>query len=153
MTRCFSPRASPGEISRGLRVLAFPDEAGVTEQTAGFFAELRSLGGRPPPGGRKKKPLGVAQTYGVKPCWECEPAALVFPQPSASDRSVIAPMPASEALMRLVCNVLRTEPRSSQAHLDALAALVRGSRCYGLQTGRDFDKLVPVLRSLVEREI
>jgi len=148
----FLSASVPGEISRGLRVLAFPDEAGVTEQTAGFFAELQSLPGRPPPGGRNKKPLGVAQTYGVKPCWECEPAVLVFPQPSGSDQSVIAPMPASEALMRLVCNVLRTEARSCQAHLDALAALVRVSRCYSLQTGRDFDKLVSALRSLVERE-
>jgi hypothetical protein len=139
-------------MSRGLRVLAFPDEVGVTEETAGFFAELRTLPGPPRPGGRNKTPLGVARTYGVKPCWECEPAALVFPQPCASARSVIAPLPASEALLRLVCNVLRTEPRSSQAHLDALAALVKGSRCYSLQTGRDFDELPRVLRLLVERE-
>jgi len=79
----FLSASVPGEISRGLRVLAFPDEAGVTEQTAGFFAELQSLPGRPPPGGRNKKPLGVAQTYGVKPCWECEPAVLVLDEPTS----------------------------------------------------------------------
>jgi hypothetical protein len=148
----FLSAPAPGGISRGLRALAFPDEAGVTEETTNFFPELRTLPGKPQPRRRNKKPLGLAEVYGVKPCWECEPAALVFPQPSVSDRSVIAPMPASEALMRLVCNVLRTEPRSSQAHLDALAALVKGTRCYSLQTGRDFEELAPALRSLVERE-
>jgi len=146
----FLRQPGAGGDSGGLRVLAFPDEVDVTEQTAGFFPELQGWPGPGRPSGRKKKPVGVAQIYGVKPCWECEPAALVFPQPSVSDQSVIAPMPRAEALVQLVCNVLRTEPRSSQAHLDALAALVRSSRCYRLQTGRDFDKLATNLRTLVE---
>ena len=57
-------------------------------------------------------------------------------------------MPPSRSLAcSLVCNVLRTEPRSSQAHLDALAALVNSAPCYSLQTGRDFASLPTLLRS------
>jgi hypothetical protein len=52
--------------------------------------------------------------------------------------------------MQLVCNIVRTEPRSSQGHLDALAALVRNSRCFRLQTGRDFDRLPALLRSIMD---
>jgi hypothetical protein len=138
--------AAPG----GMRVLAFPDEADITEQTAGFFPELQAWPGALRPDGRRKKALGVAQTYGIRPCWECAPSALVFPQPAGSGESVLTAMPPSEALVQLVCNVLRTEPLSSQAHLDALAALVKSSRCYRLQTGRDFDSLSQLLRTLIE---
>jgi hypothetical protein len=75
---------------------------------------------------------------------------MVFPRPGKS--SILTPMPKAEALLELVCNVVRTEPRSSQAHLDALAQLVRNCRCYRLQTGHDFDRLPGLLRSVLQNE-
>jgi hypothetical protein len=72
------------------------------------------------------------------------------PRLARSPASTLAPTPKDQALMELVCNVLRTDPRSAQAHLDALAAVVKQCRCYRLQTGRDFDKLAVVLRGMVE---
>ena len=57
-----------------------------------------------------------------------------------------------EALLELAPNVLLTEPRSSQAHLDVLAALVRETACYRLETGRDFHVLPTLLRNLLACE-
>ena len=133
----------------GLRILAFPDEVDVTAQTLGFFPELQRLTHASKASGRLKQPVCATSLYQARPCWECAPEAIIFPQPGKSSRSILTPMPKAEALVQLVCNVLRTEPRSSQAHLDALAGLVNTSRCYRLQTGKDFDRLPGLLRSVL----
>jgi hypothetical protein len=135
----------------GLRILAFPDEVDVTAQTLGFFPELQRLTHTSKPSGRLKQAICATSLYQVRPCWECEPEAIIFPQPGKSSRSILAPMPKPEALVLLVCNVLRTEPSSSQAHLDALARLVRNCRCYRLHTGYDFDRLPDLLRPVLEK--
>ena len=142
--------AAPGTAGEALRVLAFPDEADITDETVSFFPELSALTRAPGAGGRPKQAFSATALYGLAPCWECQPEILVFPSPSGADRSVIAPMPKGEALIQIICNVLRTEPGSAQAHLDALAALVRRCRCYRLQTGRDFDALPALLRRVLE---
>jgi hypothetical protein len=137
--------------SSGLKALAFPDEFDITPQTAAFFPELRRLDRESISMRREKRPICAGEVYQTEPCWECQPAIVVFPRPARSSESTLAPMPKDRALMELVCNVLRTEPRSAQAHLDALAALVKQCRCYRLQTGRDFDKLAVLLRAMLEQ--
>jgi hypothetical protein len=133
-----------------LRILAFPDEMDVTAHTLGFFPELQRLTRASKPSGRFKQPVCGTSLYQVRPCWECAPGAIIFPQPGTSSHSILTSLPKAEALVQLVCNVLRTEPRSSQAHLDALAGLVKHSRCFRLQTGRDFDQLPALLHSVME---
>jgi hypothetical protein len=59
-------------------------------------------------------------------------------------------MERDEALLELAPNVLLTEPRSSQAHFDALAALAAASDCYRLETGRDLPAAARLLRKLLE---
>jgi hypothetical protein len=49
----------------------------------------------------------------------------------------------------LAPNILLTEPRACQAHLDILGRLARESVCYRLDTGRDFERLPRLLRGLV----
>jgi hypothetical protein len=139
---------SSGE--RGLRILAFPDEVDVTPHTLEFFPELQPMSPAPKLNPRLKQAVCVTTTYGVRPCWECVPEVIVFPRRGQSGRSMLSPMPKAEALLELVCNVLRTDARSSQAHLDALAELVRKSRCFRLQTGGDFDRLPALLRSVMD---
>ena len=133
----------------GMQVLAFPDEVDITAQTREFFPELHDLRGVSKPNARRKQAICPTNVYDVRPCWECTPAVILFPQPGKAERSVITALPKAEALLQLVCNVVRTEPRSSQAHLDALAALVKDCRCYRVQTGRDFDHLPDMVRSLL----
>jgi hypothetical protein len=138
--------------SPGLRALAFPDEIDVTPHTASFFPELQTLLQAPSSAGRPKQPFDLDGVYGAKPTWECVPTVLVFPQAAPAHESVLTPMPEDAALLELICNVLRTELRSAQAHLDALAALVRQCRCFRLQTGRDFDALPALFWSVLSQQ-
>ncbi len=132
----------------GLRLLAFPDEVDLTDETVAFFPELGSLLGENRPGWRKRQ-LRADETYGAEIVWECGPGVLVFPRVAGREESTLTPIGADEALLELVPNVLLTEPRSSQAHLDALAELARASECYRLETGRDLDAAVRLLREAV----
>jgi hypothetical protein len=124
----------------GKRVLAFPDEIDLTEESVAFFPGLALA---PSPAGWRKRQLRADETRIV---WESEPAVLVFPRVSGRSRSELLPIDAGEALLELAPNVLLTDPASSQAHLDALAGLARASRCYRLETGTDLDEAVRFLR-------
>jgi hypothetical protein len=130
----------------GLRVLAFPDEIDLTEETAGFFPEVAP---RTTPGWRKRQ-LRAEEAFGARIAWECEPAVLVFPRVSGRPRSELRPVDPGEALLELAPNVLLTQPEASQAHLDALAELARASRCYRLETGTDLGEAAALLRGLLE---
>jgi hypothetical protein len=135
---------------RESRVLAFPDEFDLTDETVSFFPELAPLldGGRPD--GWRKRQLRVEREYGAEVVWECEPALLVFPQVAGVPESELTAMEPGEALLELAPNVLLTEPRSSQAHLDALAGMVERCACYRLATGSNLDGAVRILEALLE---
>ncbi len=135
--------------SGGLRVLAFPDEMDLTAHTASFFPELRSL--VPPSSGvsRPKQAVNPAQVYGAATCWECAPAVLVFPRTAPAKASVLTPIARDAAFLELICNVLRTEIQATQAHLSVLAALAQQCLCLRLETGRDFEELPALLRSVL----
>lgn len=133
----------------GLRVLAFPDEIDLTEQTAGFFPEIPGTAARTTPGWRKRQ-LRAGDAFGARIAWECEPAVLVFPRVSGRPRSELREIDAGEALFELAPNVLLTQPEASQAHLDALAELARASRCWRLETGTDLGEAADLLRGLLE---
>jgi hypothetical protein len=133
----------------GLRVLAFPDEVDLTEQTVSFFPELGRSLAAPRPGWRKRQ-LRAEEVFGAEVVWECAPGHLVFPRVAGRAESRLIPLEAGEALLELAPNVLLTEPASSQAHLDALAALAAASSCWRLETGRDLDGAVRLLEQLFE---
>lgn len=130
---------------RGSRVLAFPDEIDLTEESVSFFPEIAPRLAPPPAGWRKRQleadPAGIV--------WQSTPALLVFPRVSGRPRSELRPIDPGEALLELAPNVLLTEPVSSQAHLDALSGLARASRCYRLETGTDLGDAVRLLRELM----
>lgn len=133
----------------GLRLLAFPDEVDLTEQTVSFFPELGPRLAAPRAGWRKRQ-IRAEEVYGAEVVWECAPAHLVFPRVAGREESRLIPLEAGEALLELVPNVLLTEPASSQAHLDALAELTAASSCWRLETGRDLDGAVRLLARLFE---
>ena len=142
----FLARRPGGE---GPRVLAFPDEFDLTEQTVSLFPDLAPDLGGPRPAGWRKRQLRVERVYGTPVVWECAPAVLVFPRVAGARHSELEPMSPGEALLELAPNVLLTEPRSSQAHLDALAELVAASDCYRLATGTDLEEAVRVVGDLL----
>jgi hypothetical protein len=138
---------TPGK--EGLRVLAFPDEIDVTDHTVGLFPELHALLHRPKAPGWLKRQIQAEDFYGGDIVWECQPAVIVYPRVADAPKSVLKPMDTAEALLELVPNIVLTEARSSQAHLDVLADLVSTRACYRLETGRDFDTLPLLLRDLI----
>lgn len=140
--------AHPADNPGGLKILAFPDEFDLTDQTVAFFPELAPLlGGSRPPGWRKRQ-IRAERTYSSEVVWECEPALLVFPRVAGVRESRLTPMEKDEALLELAPNVLLTDPGSSQAHFDALGELVERSECWRLETGTDLDEAVRKLVGL-----
>lgn len=133
----------------GLRVLAFPDEIDVTDETAGFFPELRHLPELPGVGGWTKRQIWPERIWRAEIVREGPPAVLVFPRIAHRERSTIKPLDRGEALLELASNVFLTEAGSSQKHLDVLAELVRDCGCYRLETGRDLERVPELLRELV----
>ena len=141
---CFLSLAPPG-----IRVLSFPDEIDVTDDTTSFFPELhRKLPAPNRPRGRKWSVL-PEEVYAVEFAHECTPAAVVFPCVAETDRSVLRALDPAAALLELVPNVMLTQPRASQAHLDAIATLVHAAPCYSLATGRDFGDIPSLLGALL----
>jgi hypothetical protein len=132
------------------RVLAFPDEIDLTDQTASFFPELVRLLELPKRAGFPKRSMHVDDFAFSRIAWESVPSALVFPGVNGTGRSYVEPMARDEALVELAPNVLLTEASSSQAHLNALARLIRASRCYRLSAGRDFEEIVKLMAVLLE---
>jgi hypothetical protein len=131
-----------------LRMLAFPDETNVTTETAEWFPELRARIAAVPPV-HHKHALRAEALYGATVTWGCRPAAVVFPSIAPGEDSTVTPIDHRATLLKLASNVLLTEPRSSQAHLDILGRLATESRCYNLATGRDFDRLPILMRTLL----
>jgi hypothetical protein len=139
-------------LARGpesLRVLAFPDEIKVSDETAGFFPELRHLPELPGAGGWTKREVWPDRVWGAEIVHDCPPDVLVFPRIAHQDRSTVTPLDRGEALMELASNVFLTEARSSQDHLDILSELVRDCACYRLETGRDLERVPELLRELL----
>ncbi len=137
---------------QGLHALAFPDEIDVTDDTAGYFPELRGLARNPPLPRGPKHSVDFVRLYEATPTWRCVPSVLVFPRAVSAHMNVLSPMSKDEALIELLCNVLRTDLRAAQAHLDALAALVKQCRCFRLHASRDFEALPTLFRNVLNQD-
>ncbi len=132
--------------------LAFPDEIDLNQETANFFPELAGFPWDQPLSSRGKCPVSPARIYGIVPGRDCIPEVLIFPKASPDHRSTLAPISRNEALLELLCNVVRTDPSLAQAHLDILAAVVKQCRLHRLHTGRDFEELPALARALLSSD-
>jgi hypothetical protein len=134
----------------GLRVLAFPDEADVTDETLCLFPELQERVAASESPQRAKRRVQAEVFYRSTIAWSCTPAAIIFPHVARTATSVLTSIGPDEALLQLLPNILQTDVRSTQAHLDMLAMLASLGRCYRLDAGRDFEALPRLLGSLLE---
>src|SRR5688500_2288783 len=123
------------------RVLALPDAVEASEDTVRLLPELPPWATLPARRGDAKRPVRAECVFGAAVARDGVPAAVVFPRVAGTPTSVLGAMTPAEALLALAPHVLLTEPRASQAHLDALARLVRDTPCFRLDTGRDLDAL------------
>jgi hypothetical protein len=133
-----------------VRVLAFPDALGVTPHTAERFGDLRALlAEHQPPSGFPKRLVRMDELFETRPLTSCEPGVLVFPEVVRDRPSRLDPLDPKEALLRLVPDVLLTQPAGTQSHLRALAALLARVRCYRLQSGADLEGTAQLIRELL----
>lgn len=134
---------------RAVRVLGFADTIGLPDYAAERFGELRSrLAPQPAPGFPKR--LGrIEELFGVNAIRVCEPRVLLLPEVSQDGISRIDPLDPGEALLRLVPDVLLTEPVSTQAHLAAIGSLLHQVECYTLHSGQDLERTAELIASLV----
>jgi len=142
----------PDPRGDGVRALGFADAVGLTPHAAERFAELRAALGVPPAAGFPKRLRRIEQLFGAAaPAPSaCVPRALVFPHVAPDEPCRLEPLDPREALLRLVPDVLATEPHATQAHLAAIGALLRQVRCYALASGRGLERGAALVRGLVD---
>lgn len=132
-----------------VRVLGLPDELDLTDETVQLFEPLHHLFGRPTWGGRPKHQIRAEDALRVPVALDSDPAVLFFPSVGSGVRTTVEPLPAADALVELVPNVLLTQATSSQCHLDALARLVTDVPAHRLRCGTDLDHAVATVRGVL----
>ena len=130
---------APGEDGK-IRVLGFRDAVGLTDCTVERFADLAPALDDPPAPGFPKRLRRIEDLLDAPARGACLPTALVFPEVSPQEPSSIRSLDGKEALLRLVPDVLLTDPDSTQAHLRAIAGLLERVRCYALTSGADLGR-------------
>ena len=132
-----------------LRVLPFADEIELGEEALVLFPELAPSAGPPPPGWPKQRL--APRALGLPLGRPAEPAVLLLPVRIAGTRSRVRPISRNDALLELLPNVILTDRRSCEAHVDALAELVRVADCYRLESGRDLAALAALVADVAGR--
>jgi hypothetical protein len=131
-----------------VRVLGFADAIGITGHAAARFAELQAPDTEPVADGFPKRLKRIEDLFGSSALASSEPHALVFPEVVRDQPSALVPLDPGEALLRLVPDVLLTEPAATQEHLHAIAALLDQVRCYELRSGRDLERAAELVRAV-----
>lgn len=130
--------------------LGFPDALGVGEFAARRFPELTQACRHEAPGGFPKRLHRYEALFGRAPLMACIPRVIVFPEVAADAPSAVEPLDAGDALVRLAPDVLLTEERATRAHIDAIGALLKQTRCYTLRSGRDIHNAASLVRALLD---
>ena len=126
-------------VGDGVEVLGFSDALGISTHPATRFDALRRAAGAPPPPGFPKRLVRIEEVLDVQTLPRCTPRVLVVPEIVAEGSSRLEAMDPKEALLRLVPDVLLTDPTSTQAHLAALAALLAQVECHRLASGPEIE--------------
>ena len=132
-----------------VRALGFSDAIGVTPQTATWLPELASLANQAPEAGYPKYLARVEDHFDVRVVAEATPVAIVFPQIVSGNESRLEPLAGDAAWMRLVPDVLLTEPAATQAHLTTIATLTAQVDCHTLLAGGDLDASARLVAELL----
>ena len=133
-----------------LELLAFPESVDIADPTIEFFAGLNSLHGMAKRPGWPKHEIRAESFFPSRMAWRAKPAAIVFPRISHKPNSSLTRISSDEAFLELAPNVLLTEAKSTQAHFERLADLVKGVPAYRLHTGTNFIEVSEMLRDLIQ---
>lgn len=134
----------------GVEVHGFADAIGITRDTAARFDELSDLAGIEPPRGFRKHLIRIDERFGVRTREACEPAFLIFPELVPGEESGLALLDPGEAWLRLLPDVLLTDPAATDAHTSAIAALTEHVTCYRLLSGSDVGRSAELIERLFD---
>jgi hypothetical protein len=127
---------------------AFPDQVDLCPDAADVLARAWDSHDTAMPGWHKRQVRADRVSSNPIP-WSVSPRTLIFPRVSGRPTSTLRPLSREEALFELAPNVLLTNAAASQEHLNALAAVIEQCDCYRLDTGRDLDDAVDVIRTAI----
>jgi hypothetical protein len=132
-----------------IRALGFADAIGLTSPAG------EESGGQPdanggPDAGFPKRLERIERLWPGLVLETVLPSVILFPRVVADAPSRISPLESSEALLRIVPDVLLTQPRSTQGHLAAFAALLDQVRCYEYVSGHDLERSAELVRSVLD---
>ena len=127
------------------RALGFADAAGVTDDGAQRFG----LEAAPKAEGFPKRLIRLEDAFETTPIASCEPRVIVFPEVVRDRPGEIEPIDPGDAYLRLVPDVLLTQPAGTQSHLQAIAALLDQVSCYTVRSGTDLDHTAGLVRELL----
>jgi hypothetical protein len=130
----------------GVRVCGFSDAVGVTPSTRARFAELAYADPEP---GYPKSLVRIDEAFDTEVTTTSVATVLVFPEITRAPTSRLERMDPQEAFMRLIPDVLLTDPPTSQQHVAVLAALTGQVDCYRMLTGEDVDAAAALVTELV----
>ena len=99
--------------------------------------------------GFPKRLVRLEDAFGVAPVERCAPRAIVFPEVVGDRPGEIEPLDPGEAYLRLVPDVLLTQPAGTQSHLRAISALLAQVRCYTVRSGTDLGYTAALVSDLL----
>jgi hypothetical protein len=132
-----------------LRLLAFPDDVDVTDETLRMFPEISHLLAEPTRPDWRKRQVPATEFFPTRIVDECAPAAVVFPRFAGTDSTRLERISEQAAFFELASNLIPTETAASQRHLDVIGLLIRRVPCYRMHTGRNLQELPELLGELL----
>ena len=132
-----------------VEAIGFPDALGVTAQTAARFPELAGLLDEDAASGFPKRLVRAEEVWPKTAPKRSTPRAIVFPDIVRDEPSALIELDAGDAMLRLVPDVLLTQPAATQAHLEALSALLDQVGCYRVKSGPDHEATARLVAGLL----
>ncbi len=135
-----------------LELLAAPMKIDVTEQTIGFFPELRDAMSGLLRQGAYKKSFQLEDIYSDSAGRSCEPAMILFPHVSHMPHSCLEPLSKSRTLELLMPQQpLVYDDELVRREFQALSKVVQQAAGYRLHFGQDVLDLPKLITPLLER--
>jgi len=129
-----------------IRALAFPEPIDITDATAAFFPELQALATSVRQPGWPKHEIRPSDFFGCDLTKSAIPVGIVFPQISSLEESQMIGMGSNEAFMELLPNVLLTDSKATEGHVNFISRLVQSIPAYRLHAARDFGRIAELVR-------
>jgi hypothetical protein len=132
--------ARDADVAGEIAALGFADTIGLSDFLIERFPGLVDPGATDPVPGFPKRLGRIESLLGRPAVGRCVPRVIVFPKVTPGQPSTIEPIDPGEALLRLVPDVLLTDPSATQAHLGAIGALLEQVRCFEVGSGEDLER-------------